>query len=253
MKKIILFFVILIILISCKKTMDPIYLNKDLRDARLTGRVISEEGLPLDNVRVKLTISRETITDVNGYFLFRFLSYGKYNMTFSKEGYLDAEFQLDYNFRNRKSPFVKVKMYSKNYLVKEGFEYLKEKKYDETKEMINKLEIIDPNEDVVIYLKAMYYYVIENYPESLLLLEKLKERDRENIYYQLTLVNIYGKLELFKKQADLCFYIGSTNPKEYYKYLKVAADIYKDKLNNNVEYEKSIKLYDTYSKKYGDD
>ena len=251
MKKIILFLFFLIILISCKKTMDPVYLNKDLRDARLTGRVISEEGLPLDKVRVRLTISRETITDVNGYFLFRFLSYGKYNMKFEKEGYLIAEYQLDYNFKNRKSPFVKVKMYSKNYLLKEGFEYLKEKNYEKTKEMIDELEKIDPNEDVVMYLKAMYYYIKENYPESLLLLEKLKERDRENIYYHLTLIEIYGKLELFKKQADLSFYIGSENPKDYYKYLKIAADIYKNKLNNNVEYERSMRLYDNYSKKYG--
>ena len=252
MRKIGLFLLFIIILISCKKTMDPIYLNKDLRDARLTGRVISEEGLPLDKVRVRLTISRETKTDVNGNFLFRFLSYGKYNMTFHKEEYLSAEYQLDYNFKNRKSPFVKVKMYSKNYLVKEGFEYLKEKNYEKTKEMIDKLEQIDPKEDVVMYLNAMYYYVKENYPESLMILEKLKERDRSNVYYQLTLVDIYEKLELFKKQANLSFYIASTNPKEYYKYYKIAADIYKEKLNNNVEYEKSIRLYNDYSKKYGD-
>ena len=118
--------------------------------------------------------------------------------------------------------------------------------------MIDKLEQIDPKEDVVMYLNAMYYYVKENYPESLMILEKLKERDRSNVYYQLTLVDIYEKLELFKKQANLSFYIASTNPKEYYKYYKIAADIYKEKLNNNVEYEKSIRLYNDYSKKYGD-
>ena len=251
MKRLILFILLIYILISCKATMDPIRLNKDLRDAKLTGRVISEEGLPLDIVRVRLTSSRDTKTDVNGYFLFRFLSYGKYNMIFEKEGYLKAEYQLDYSFKNRKLHFFTVKMFSSNYLVKEGFEFLKEKNYEKTSEIIDTLETINPEEEVVLYLKAMYYYLKEIYPQSLTILEKLKERDRKNIFYQLTLVEVYGKLELYQKQAQLSFYIGITDPKEYYKYFKIASDIYKDKLDNIVESEKAMILYNEYQKKYG--
>ncbi len=250
MKRVMLFILFIYILISCK-TMDPIYLQKDLRDAQLTGRVVSEEGLPIDNVRIKLTSGRDTKSDVNGYFLFRFLSYGKYNMTFEKEGYLKVELRLEYNFKNRKLNFFTIKMFSLNYLVKEGFEYLKEKNYEKTSEIIDKLETINPDDEVVLYLKAMYNYIKEIYPQSLILLEKLKEIDRKNIYYQLTLVEVYGKMELYQKQAQLSFYIGSTDPKEYYRYFKIAADIYKEKLGNFVESEKAMILYSEYQKKYG--
>ena len=103
----------------------------------------------------------------------------------------------------------------------------------------------------------MYYYENENYPESLFILEKLKEKDRKNIYYQLTLVDVYGKLEMFENQAKLSFYIGTTDPKLYYKYLKIAADIYNEKFDNKqyyleYNYKKSMKLYNQYSRKYGD-
>ncbi len=97
----------------------------------------------------------------------------------------------------------------------------------------------------------MYNYIKEIYPQSLILLEKLKEIDRKNIYYQLTLVEVYGKMELYQKQAQLSFYIGSTDPKEYYRYFKIAADIYKEKLGNFVESEKAMILYSEYQKKYG--
>jgi len=57
---------------------------------------------------------------------------------------------------------------------------------------------------------------------------------------------------MFEKQAKLSFYIGTSDPKLYFKYIKIAADIYKENLNNNVEYEKSMKLFHQYSNKYGD-
>jgi hypothetical protein len=75
--------------------------------------------------------------------------------------------------------------------------------------------------------------------------------DRKNIFYQLTLVEVYGKLELYQKQAQLSFYIAAANPKEYYKYYKIAADIYKDKLNNIIESEKAMILFNEYQSKYG--
>lgn len=263
MKRVIIFILILYIMGSCDtfKMKNTTLLEKDLKDAKFAGRVISEEGLPIDGVRVKLTGSRETVSDISGYFLFKLLAFGKYNMTFEKEGFLKEVRQVEFNIKNKNQYIYKnkttylftVKMYSTNYLVKEGFEYLKEKDFEKANEIILKLETITPEEEVVLYLKAMYYYLKEIYPQSLMLLEKLKEADRKNIFYQLTLVEVYGKMELHQKQAQLSFYIASSDPKEYYKYYKIAADIYKDKLNNIIESEKAAILYNEYQKKYGND
>src|SRR4030042_1730091 len=100
MKK--LFFVILLffLLLSCE-TYKKVYLNRDLKKAKLQGKVITEEGLPLDGVRVRLTDFIETKTDINGRFLFNFLAFGNYKIKFEKSDYLNTDYDLEYNFKNR--------------------------------------------------------------------------------------------------------------------------------------------------------
>lgn len=241
MKRIILLF-LSILIISCK-TYDTIHLQRDLKKAMLIGKVITEDGLPLEEVIVKLNNLVETNTDINGRFLFNFISFGKYKIVFEREGYSPAEYDFVYNFKNRRVPFVKAKMFSMNYLVNEGFELLKEKKFNEVEKVLKKLDKINQNEEVVLYLKAMRFYVMKKYNESLPILEGLKKRDRENIYYQLTLIDVYKNLDLYEDEINLCLYIGRNNKKEYYKYIKKAAEIYKDKLNNMEKYEELIKEY----------
>ena len=218
----------------------------------LSGKVITEEGLPLEGVRVRLNAVTETKTDISGRFFFTYIAYGKYNMIFEKEDFLTEEYNLDFKFKNRKTASViKVKMLSTNYLVNEGFELLKEKKFKDAKDIIDKLEKINPDEDTFLYLKATYFYLNSDFSNAEALLEKLELRDRKNIYYQLTLYDVYEKLELFDKMADLAFYIGSNNPKDYFEYLKKAADIYKDKLKNEKDANKALSEYNKYSGKYG--
>jgi|GEM_PF-6884126 len=232
MKKYLLLFIIGLIIISCG-TYDNILLESRLKRAMLTGRVISEEGLPLEGVTVKLTAFNETRTDINGRFLYNFLPFGKYNMTFEKEGYSKGEYNFVFNFRNRKLPHVKVKMFSMNYLVNEGFEFLKEKKYSKTKDIMAILDDIEEDAEVVLYLKAIYHYTLAEYKDALPILINLKERDRKNIYYQLTLIDLYEKMEMYEEQANLALYVGRNNKDKYYDYIKKASLIYKEKLNNN--------------------
>ena len=197
MKKTVFIITTLFLIFSCTTRNEDIYLNRDLKKAKLLGRVITEEGLPLDGVRVRLTDIIETKTDINGRFLFNFLAYGTYKMKFEKKDYLDEEYEFEYNFKNRKKlPYIKIKMLSTNYLVNEGFEYLKERKYEKTKEIIDQLENINNEEEVVKYLKAIYLSENKKYDEALPILEDLKEKDRENIYYQLTLIDLYKKLDM---------------------------------------------------------
>lgn len=244
---ILIFFIIFIILLffSCLNY-DSVYFESQLKKAMLTGRVISEEGLPLEGVDVKLKNFDNTKTDINGRFLYSRIVFGNYKMTFEKEGYLKEEYRFTYDLENRKLPFVKIKMYSTNYLINEGFEYLKEKNYDKVEKTLDKLEKVDKDSEVTLYLKAIYFYIMKEYERSLPILENLKELDRKNIYYQLTLIDVYDKLYMFDKQAKLSLYVGRSNPKEYLEYIKNAADIYKDKLKDSKTYEELIKEYETY-------
>jgi Carboxypeptidase regulatory-like domain len=252
MKKLIIL-IILTILISCATKSDDVYLDSQLKDAMLIGKVITEEGLPLESVTVKLNKNSETKTDISGRFFFKFIAYGKYNITFEKEGYLPAEYSFEYTFKTRKNkPVIKAKMLSTNYLVNEAFELLKEKKFKEVSDVMQNLEKINPDEDTVLYLKAMYHYMNAQFNEALPLLEKLKLRDRKNVYYQLTLIDIYEKLGMYEKEADLAYYLGNSNPKEYINYLKTAAELYKNKLNKDKEYEKAMNDYNKYLSRYGE-
>jgi tetratricopeptide (TPR) repeat protein len=218
----------------------------------LIGKVITEEGLPLEGVTVKLNSVTDTKTDISGRFFFNYLSYGKYNISFVKDGYLSAEYPFDFNLKIRKTqPVVNIKMFSTNYLVNEGFEFLKEKKFNDAFDIIQKLEKINPDEDTVLYLKAVYDYFNAGFSEALTLLEKLKLRDRKNIYYQLTLCDVYEKLQMSDKEADLAFYLATNNPREYFSYFQKAADLYK-KLNNQDEYQKAINEYNKSLNKYGE-
>lgn len=251
MKKILLL-ISIILLISCiTQHQEKIYLNSQLTKAMLIGKVITEEGLPLEEVTVKLTNLTETKTDISGRFFFKFIRYGRYTIYFEKKGYLPATYDLEYKFKDRKKqPFIKIKMFSTNYLVNEGFELLKEKRFKEAKEIIDKLENISLNEETVLYLKATYYYLISNLDEAVSILEKLKDIDRKNIYYQLTLFDIYEKVENFEQAAILAQYIAGNFTKEYYIFFKKAADLYREKLNNRDESERLMQLYNKYLNLY---
>ncbi len=236
---------LLFMIVSCG-TLDKIYLESELKKAMLTGKVITEEGLPLEGVYVKLDSYNETKTDINGKFLYNVVSFGKHRLIFEKEGYAGTSYEFEYSLKKRRLPYVKVKMDSLNFLINEGFEYLKEKQYGKAKEILKTIKKIDDTEETVTYYEAMYHYVIREYYDAMVILEKLKDEDRDNIYYQLTLVAVYEKLNLFEKEALLDQYIARNDLENYSGYLKKSAEIYRDKLNNQAEYDDLMKEYNKY-------
>lgn len=225
-------------------------MQKDLKKAMLTGRIITEEGLPLEGATVYLTDYVTTKTDINGIFLFNYLRYGKYKIKVEKEGYTPGNYDLVFNYKHRKLPMIKIKLFSLNYLVNEGFENLKEKQLGKMDEILTKIESINPDEEVYLYLKSLYFYETKKFDEAMLILEDLKIKDRYNIYYQLTLAKVYEALGFYEKQAVLLEYTAKNNLNEYYKLLKDAAEIYRDMLNDNEKYETLMKAFNDYKDKF---
>jgi len=222
------------ILVSCS-SLDPIHLRSDLQKAMLTGKVITEEGLPLEGVTVRLNEFQETMTDINGRFLFNYIRHGKHTVVTEKDEYLPGEYKFIYNFRNRKLKFAKIKMLSLNHLVDEGFEFLKENKFDKAQAIIEQLDEFNYDEEIVLYLKSMYLYLNEKYDDAIVILENLKGRDRKNVYYQLTLIDIYERLKMYQEMADLCLYLGKNKPRDYAEYIILGKKIYKEKLGQIID------------------
>ncbi len=222
--------IITLIIISCSTNRD-LYRDSELNQSLIAGKVITEEGLPLEGVNVALN-SSSCVTDINGRFFFNDLLFGKHILYFEKQGYTKDSVNIEYSFKNRKLPFIKVKLFSYNYLLADTFELLKQNKNKDIDVNITKLNQINPEDESLFYLKAIILYKRNNLNESLKLFENLAATDRKNIYYILPLLDIYDKLEKYKEKAELSYYIGKNFSKEYIYLIKTAGLIYKNKLNN---------------------
>lgn len=244
--KIVLISFALFALLGCVN-FDEVYMKDELKKAMITGKVITEEGLPLEGAIVKLNELQETKTDINGRFLFNFVKYGEYNIIVKKEEYNQSIVNFHYTFKTRKDNFIKVKLKSLNYLINEAIEFLKEKNFQKVQNILNEIEKISADDQTVLYLKAMYFYYGARYESAMKILEDLRYQDRKIVYYSLALIKCYDALRLYLKEATLCYYIGKNFKEDYAFLIKRASDLYKEKMNNIgmskkmlTEYEKNM-------------
>jgi tetratricopeptide (TPR) repeat protein len=177
------------------------------------------------------------------------LGYGKHTITFEKDDYSKEEVKFEYTATNKKQYYMKVKLLSLNFLLSEGIELSKLKRFDDVDKLIKKLEEINPDDESIFYLKATNFYNKNLINEAMILFENLVERDRKNVYYQLPLINIYEKMQLYQKEAETCYYVGNNYQDDYPELLKKSAEIYRDKLDDNLMYENIINQYDKLLKK----
>lgn len=251
MKRALLLITILLLtlIFSCTST-DDLYLKSELEKAVVTGRIIDEEGLPLEGVRITLNNNITTKTDINGHFLYFKLLFGTHTITIEKSGYTSEELTFDYKFkfkRFKKPVFLKAKLFSYNYLLREAYESLKEKRYEKVEEAFAKLEEINTDDESYLYIKAIYLYVKGEFEQSEAIVENLKYRDRENVYYQLTMIELLKRQEKYKEMAEVMIYLGK-NHKDYVEFIKDAADIYREKLQDVEGFKNAMTIYTNFKK-----
>jgi tetratricopeptide (TPR) repeat protein len=242
MKRVLFLLIPFFSLVACKTT-DTVYLKSQLRQAMLTGKVITDEGLPLEGVTVSLNDLQVTKTDINGKFLFNFIKYGKYTITFSRKDYSKKTVPMVYNFKNRKLPVISVKLFSSNFLLSEAFEYLKENDFSNALDTIETVYEINPGDETARYLECMYLVQQNRHEEALKIAEDLKRHDRHNIYYQLTLCSIYRQLEMFEQLAARYEYMGRSDLRNNSDYIVKAAEVYRIDLQDNSEYDRVTEEY----------
>lgn len=227
---------------------DMVHMRDDLEKAMITGKVISEEGLPLEGVEVELNKLQESRTDINGRFLFPYVRYGTYTVKFTKDGYAPEELSFTYKWKNRRENFVKMKLYSLNYLLKEVEEYLTEDNLEEAEALMAKLKTIDADDQTVRYLEAVIFYMRKMYGAAVPILEELKTRDRDNPYYRLSLIDCYQALGDSEMAARECLYLGERDPLHYAYLLKKAALIYRDELGDAAKADEILTRNEEYLK-----
>jgi tetratricopeptide (TPR) repeat protein len=242
------YILILAVLVSCASN-DKLIMQSELDKAVFSGKVITEEGLPLEGVKIKLNSSLEARTDINGNFFYTYLAFGKYKIAFERNDYAKEEFDFEYNLKSKRPLKMKLKMFSLNFLLSEGRELMESKKYKDVELIIKKIDSIDQDDESVINFKAVFLFTTSKYAEARSLYEELVVKDRSNVYYHLPLITIYEKLEMFLEEARTCLYVGRNYPDEYVGLIKKSAEIYKDKLKDDAEYEKVMKVYNSFIEK----
>lgn len=251
MKRVLLLLTIILIALSFSCTSrDDLFLKSELEKAVVTGRIIDEEGLPLEGVRITLNNNITTKTDINGHFLYFKLLFGTHTITIEKSGYTSEEMTFDYKFkfkRFKKPVFLKAKLFSYNYLLREAYESLKEKRYEKVEEAFAKLEEIDTDDESYLYIKAIYLYVKGELEQSESIVDKLKYRDRGNVYYQLTMIELLRRQEKYKEMAEVMLYLGKNN-EDYVELIKDAADIYREKLQDAEGFKNAMTAYSNFKK-----
>jgi tetratricopeptide (TPR) repeat protein len=242
-------FLLFAVLFFCAcNTFNKAYMDNEIDKALVTGKIISEEGLPLEGVKIKLDQNIETKSDINGRFIFNYLNFGKHSISFEKEDYSKENLKFEYGFKTKKPFSIKIKMFGFNFLINECKELIKAKKYDEAETAFSKLENINPDEESFIYLKGIYYYTRKKYDEAVKIFELLETQNRKFIYYKLPLVDIYEKLGWYRKSAELCYFIGKNYRDEYLNLMRNSALIYREKLKDEKTYDLVIKEFEELEK-----
>jgi len=219
-------------------TNDYVYREKDMQTAALSGVVLNEEGLPVEGARVTLNKTMDSFSDINGKFLFNTLLLGNNALEVRKKDYTVYTTQIKYSIKDKYGFYVKAKISSLNGLLKKGNEYLLERKYPDVDRILTEIERINSENDAFLFLKAIYLYITNKYTESVAILEKLHEKDRMNNYYSLTLIKLYTNLKWYRKSAQLAEFMYRYKATEDINYLRDAAVIYKDILNDDTNYQR---------------
>ena len=219
-------------------TNDYVYREKDMQTAALSGVVLNEEGLPVEGSRVTLNKTMDSFSDINGKFLFNTLLLGNNALEVRKKDYTVYTTQIKYSIKDKYGFYVKAKISSLNGLLKKGNEYLLERKYPDVDRILTEIERINSENDAFLFLKAIYLYITNKYTESVAILEKLHEKDRMNNYYSLTLIKLYTNLKWYRKSAQLAEFMYRYKATEDINYLRDAAVIYKDILNDDTNYQR---------------
>jgi predicted Zn-dependent protease len=156
--------------------------------APLFGMVYDFDNQPCSGARIVLDDEEGPQTDINGRFIIGSLSSGEYKIQVKKEGY--EELTANFKFSN-KNQVLYLRIISFNQLLRKAEYALEKKRLKETGELIQRVEAIDADDPVAMYLKALYLLECRKPEEAVKILNKILAKGYSEPVVYITLADIY--------------------------------------------------------------
>lgn len=149
-KLLILFFSVTFIL-KCAHI--PANIDKET-GAPLHGMIYSHNHLPVAGVKIYVDGIYAASSGVNGRFTIKFQPFGSYQLNFECPGYQTFQNQIDFI---EQSQVFYIRLTSINDLLKKAEELLVKSGWREGSKVLEKAQIIDPNNPLLLFMQALTY------------------------------------------------------------------------------------------------
>jgi tetratricopeptide (TPR) repeat protein len=173
-------------------------------DGRLTGKVVDEQGKPIQNVRVLAThplafgVVEGKRTDKQGEWAIEDVAPGEWSVKFEAEGFEPGQGRIEVEEDGRARPLKTAlkRLFDPNAYIKaevaKADALLNQKKYDEARAVYEALGVKIP--DISAQLEqymARTYYLQGNLDKAIEHLKKARAREPDNVAYKVVLAGVY--------------------------------------------------------------
>ncbi|MFQ6070629.1 MAG: tetratricopeptide repeat protein [Candidatus Aminicenantales bacterium] len=194
---------ILLLIFSCILIFPQAYKGK----ARIIGYVYDQEGNPIEGVKVtlfslKANAGFDIKTDKKGKWIASWIRDGDWNVDFAKIGYLPKKISI-HVLEYGRNPQIEVTLEKAEEMVvsedvqkelEEGNKLFKEGKYDEAREVYEKMLVEFPEAYIININIGNCYFEQENFEKAVEYYKKVHARDPDDVKTILSIGNAYTNM-----------------------------------------------------------
>lgn len=162
--------------------------SMEFAKAPLFGMVYDFDNQPCSGALIIFDDEEGPQTDINGRFVIGFLSSGEHKVQVKKEGYEELTANFKFSSKNQ---VLYLRVISFNQLLRKTEYALEKKRLKETGELIKRLEAINADDPVAMYLKAVYLLECRKPEEAVIILNTILAKGYSEPVVYITLADIY--------------------------------------------------------------
>ena len=181
-------FFILFLTLFVSGCVTPERRNTEFEAAPLFGMLYDYQGQPCSAAIIIIDNEIEVQTDINGRFVIQNLSNGRHTLYMVKEGY--ERLSVDFTFADR-NQVLYLNAVSFEQLLEQIEQALEEKNYSQAQSHLQRADSIKRNHPISMYLKAIYFVGLEQYPQAISTLMQLLNNNQPDPSIHLFLADIY--------------------------------------------------------------
>jgi tetratricopeptide (TPR) repeat protein len=158
--------------------------------ATLFGMVYDENNQPCSGARLTVDGAPGPVTDIRGRFVISELGRGEHAVAVRKDGY--EELAVKFSFLNR-GDVLYLRMISFDQLLSRVEKAFDERRWDEAEALLARAEKLDSGDTVMLYMKAIRAFKMDNFKEAAGYLESILGRGDRETYVYLFLADLYER------------------------------------------------------------